>query len=52
MKLVRLIKLCLKENYSTIRVGKYLSDVFTIKNGLKHEDALSPLLLSLFRVRD
>jgi hypothetical protein len=44
MKLVRLVKMCLKENYSRIHVGKHLSDVFTIKNDLKHDDALSPLL--------
>ena len=36
----------LKEKYSRIRVGKYLSGVFSIKNGLKHEDALSPLLFT------
>jgi hypothetical protein len=46
MKLVRLTKMFLKEKYSKIRVGKYLSDVLIIKNGLKHEDALSPLLFT------
>jgi hypothetical protein len=35
MKLVRLIRMCLNENYSTIRVGKQLSDMLTIRNGLK-----------------
>jgi len=44
MKLVRLIKMCLNETYSTAWVGKYLSDMFPIKNGLKHGDALSSLL--------
>jgi hypothetical protein len=43
MKLVRLIKICLNETYSTVRVGKHLSDVFPIRNGLK-KNALSPLL--------
>jgi len=43
MKLVRLIKMCLPETYSRVRVGKNLSDMFPIRNGLKQEDALSPL---------
>ena len=46
MKLVRLIKMCLTETYSTFRVGKNLSDMFPIRNGLKQEDALSPLLFN------
>ena len=37
MKLVRLIKLCLTETYSRAWVGKNLSDVFPIRNGLKKE---------------
>ena len=47
MELIRLIKMCLNETYSTVRVGKHLSDRFTIKNGLKQWDAL-PLLLFNF----
>jgi hypothetical protein len=43
MKLVRLIKMCLSEAYSTVSVGKHLSNIFPIKNGLKQGDALSPL---------
>jgi hypothetical protein len=39
MKLVRLIKICLNETYSRVRVGKQSSD-----NGLKQGDALSSLL--------
>ena len=46
MKLVRLIKMCLTETYSTVRVGKNLSDMFPIRNGLKQRDALSPLLFN------
>ena len=46
MNLGRLIKLCLTETYSRVRVGKNLSDMFPIKNGLKQGDALSPLLFS------
>ena len=46
MKLVRLIKLCLTETYSRVRVGKNLSDMFPIRNGLKQVDAISPLLFN------
>jgi hypothetical protein len=35
MKLVRLIEMCLNETYSRVRVGKHLSDMFPIRNGLK-----------------
>jgi len=44
MKLVRLIKMCLIETYSRVWVDKHLFDTFPIKNGLKHGDALLPLL--------
>ena len=45
-KLVRLIKMCLTETYSRVRVGKDLSEMFPIRNGLKQGDALSLLLFS------
>jgi hypothetical protein len=45
-KLVRLIKMCLNETYSKVRIGKLLSDKFPIQNGLKRGDALSPLLFN------
>jgi hypothetical protein len=48
MKLVRLIKMCLNETYSRVRVGKHWSDVFLIRNGLKKGDVLSPLLFDLY----
>jgi len=32
--------------YSRVRVGKHLSDMFPIRNGLKQGDALSPLLFN------
>jgi hypothetical protein len=35
LKLVRLIKMCLNETYSRVRVGKRLSGRFPIKNDLK-----------------
>jgi len=41
-KLVRLIRMCLTETYSRVRLGKNLSDIFPIRNGLKQGDALSP----------
>jgi hypothetical protein len=46
MKLVRLIKMCLNETYSKVRIGKHLCDSFPIQNGLKQGDALSPLLFN------
>jgi len=47
MKLVRLIiKMCLTETYSRVRLGKNLSDMLPIRNGLKQRDALSPLLFN------
>jgi len=45
-KLVRLIKMCLTETYSRVQVGKNLSDMFRVRNGLKQGDALSPLLFN------
>ncbi len=45
-KLIRLIKMCLTETYSRVRVGKYLSDMFPIINGLKKGNGLSPLLFN------
>ena len=44
LKLVRLVKMCLTETYSRVWVDNNLFDVFTIRNGLKQGDALSPLL--------
>jgi hypothetical protein len=35
--------MCLNETYSKVHIGKYLSDIFPIQNGLKQRDALSPL---------
>jgi hypothetical protein len=46
MRLVRLIKMCLNETYIKARVGKHLSDKFSIQNGLKQADANSPLLFN------
>jgi hypothetical protein len=45
-KLVELIKMCLNETCSGVHIGKNLSDMFTIQNGPKQGDALSPLLFN------
>jgi hypothetical protein len=45
-KLFRLIKMCLNETYSKVRVGELLSDKFPIRSGLKQGDALSPLFFN------
>src|SRR5215510_13726829 len=46
MKMLRSIKMCLTETYRRVQVGKNLSDMFPIRNGLKQRDALSPLLFN------
>jgi hypothetical protein len=46
IKLVRLIKICVIETYSGVRICKYLSDNFPIQNGLKQGDDLLPLLFN------
>jgi hypothetical protein len=45
-KLVVLIKICLNETYSRVRIGKNQSYKFSIETGLKRGDALSPLLFN------
>ena len=47
VKMVNLIKMCLNENYSRVRVGKHLCHIFPIMNGLKPKDALLLLLSTL-----
>jgi hypothetical protein len=44
---VGLIKMCLNENYNRVRIGKNLSDKFTIENDLKQGDASSALTFNL-----
>ena len=46
MKPVRLIKMCMNETQSKVRVGRHLSRMFPIRNGLKQGDALLPLLFN------
>jgi len=45
-KLVRLIKMCMNKTYSTVQIGKHLSDMFPIRKSLKQRNALSPLLFN------
>jgi hypothetical protein len=47
MKSVRLIKMCLIETYSIVRIGKQLADNFLIQNGLKQGNALSPVVFNV-----
>jgi len=47
IKLISLIKMCLNETCSRVRVGKYLSDMFPIKNGMKERNSLSSLLFNI-----
>lgn len=44
--LMPMIKMCLSESYSKIRMVKKLSDACPIQNVLKSDDAISPLLLN------
>ena len=45
-KLLRLIKMCLNQTYSRVRVGKHLSVTFHFKNGLKQGGVLLPLIFN------
>jgi hypothetical protein len=38
--------MCLNKTYSKVRIGKHLSNSFSIQDGLKQGDALSPLLFN------
>ena len=46
LELVTIIKMCLNETCSRVRVFKSLSDIFPVNNGLKQGDALSSLLFN------
>jgi hypothetical protein len=38
--------MCLNVTYNKVWVGKHLSDMFPVRNGLKLGDALCPLLFN------
>ena len=44
MKLMRLKKMCMFEKYSCVRVGKHLSGMFPIRNGME-QDVFSTIAL-------
>jgi hypothetical protein len=46
MKSVKLIKMWLNVTYGKVRIGKHLFESFTIQNGLRKGDALSPPLFN------
>jgi hypothetical protein len=46
MKLLKLIKICLNEAHSKVRMGKYLSDKFPTQNGLEQGNASSLLIFN------
>jgi hypothetical protein len=47
-KLVEIIKMCLNETYRTIRIGKYLSDKFSIQNCLKQKRCFITIAFQLW----
>jgi len=47
MNLVRLMKMCLKETYIEVRIGKNFPVAFSTENYLKQGDDLSPLLFDV-----
>jgi hypothetical protein len=51
MKLLRLMKMCLYEKHSGVGVGKHLSGMFPIRNGMKQGDVFPTIAFQLcFRV--
>jgi len=46
MRLSKLRHVYISETCSRVRLGKHLTDMFPVKNGLKKGDALSKLLFS------
>jgi len=47
MKLVRLMKMCLNETYSGVRLSKHLSTMFPMKNGLKKKNCFITVAFQL-----
>jgi hypothetical protein len=43
--------MCLNETHSKVLIGKHLSESFSIQDGLKQRDALSPLLSNFAAIR-
>jgi hypothetical protein len=49
MELVRLIKMCVNETHTKVYIGKHLSDMFPIQNGLKQENAYHHCISTLLQ---
>jgi hypothetical protein len=47
LKVRSVIKMCLNETFSEVRIGKHLSCTFPIQNDVKQGDSLSPLLFNV-----
>jgi len=45
-KMVQLVKMCLSDPISRVRIDNNMSDSFKIRNGLKQGDALTPLVFN------
>jgi hypothetical protein len=52
MKEVRLIKMCLNETYSKVRIGKHLSDRYPIQNCLKKKMLYRHCSSTLIKIRN
>jgi hypothetical protein len=50
MKVVGLFKMCLNETYSKVHIGKNVSDIFPIQNGLKQGDFINIAFQLCFRI--
>ncbi|XP_060518457.1 uncharacterized protein LOC132697179 [Cylas formicarius] len=46
-KIIRLTKICIENSKAKVRVGKNNTEAFSINNGLKQGDGLSPLLFNI-----
>lgn len=46
-KLISLTKLCMNDTKYQVRVDNVLSEEFQVVTGLKHDEALSPLLFNI-----
>jgi len=51
MTVSNVIKSCLNETYSNVRIGKNMPDIFPVQNGLKQGDALLLLPLNFAGLR-
>jgi hypothetical protein len=50
MKLIRQIKMFLNKMYSKVHISKHFTDNFSMQNGLKQGDSVSPVFFSTFHL--